>query len=1390
VYYWQTSASGIDKTNSNVTKDFTVDGATYYIRSYNATLDTWSTAQSGIVEVYNNPGIPAAPTATYADGVTTLRMPQAPDHETYYWQNSVAGESTVDVSTNRDFTVDGSIYFLRSKHNVTGYWSVARQGNITVESEPITPSTPTVSNQTGKVVLTMPVAPSGESYYWQETAESTSLTDSLPTKEVYVSKTVYLRSRKDAPTYLWSNATSIEVNVDESPVVYTNKNYILTTIIEEEGITDEASVDGLSVFQKSENIQYFDGLGRPIQTVSIKMSPDLQDLIQPIVYDNFGREKKSYLPFATVGRTTNGVLHNDPINRNNWINHYDHVELDFTYAEKEFDGSLLHRVVEQGAPGSAWKIDKTDNVSNGTGRTVKKDYLSNLTNEVVCFELDENGNLIHHPNHQYYTEKELYKTISKNENWEDTGNTNLNKLHTIEEFKDKQGQLILKRSYVEDSNNPGGNPKEVNTYYVYDDFGLLRYVLPPQAFADGNVTISSEELSGYCYWYKYDGRKRMTHKKIPGAEEVWMVYDSRDRLVAKQDGNQRNRKDENGQPSPCWQFIKYDVLNRPVMTGIYINGDSQSGLQGEVNNNNNYPVATMFEERDNSTGNLYAYTNRSFPKTISELDVLTVSYYDDYNIDGLPLTSDKRKYHNVTGYNVIAELLPEPMGQLTATLTKVFNPGVNWRDELWAINFYDKKYRIVQTWKENYLMGIDLITKQYDFAGRLVKKLHDHNVNGYTTYEEKWYDYDHAGRMISIELEYRGDAVEKTRAEIVHMDYNELGQLEKKVLYGNLQQMDYQYNIRGWLTQMNSHNPSQMAGRDNDNFGFELNYDTGSTLFGGQNQFNGNIGAMQWWTNAEDGIDHEQAYGYRYDALNRILKADYRENTGTWHNPIDKFDVFDITYDLNGNIMTLSRDGEAGHIDQLTYGYKNMNNPRSNRLMYVNDAHTQLIGFKESSSNQDEYDYDWNGNMKRDDNKNLTSIDYNILNLPESIVKNVSNNENRTIQYAYDATGVKLENRIESGQDLQYLGNFVYIDGSLAYIINEEGKLNVGDNGEYQFFVKDHLGNTRISLTEDKQIKETNHYYPFGMRMDMVSSLSDANQKYLYNAKELQDETDWLDYGARMYEPSLGRFIGIDILSDQFAFVTNYNYAENSPIANIDLWGLQAFPVHGTNSDSETFYALSDDFLKGLSGNSEVIRGFNWPKGTNEFDNNETDRGVAAQALAAFVLANLDDNGEPITIIGHSHGGNVGIQAINIIKKALNKSNDDRLINLITIATPAYNGVNDIENPSNVEVDNHLHFFSNYDEVQTLLATIAGGKVASRTYNNQNTINVEVKDYIDIPTKPNHFGRVRNTRAPYYDPISSHFLHTRPNLLKTPGSLPEINIDFRIKKITHKQIEQ
>ena len=96
-------------------------------------------------------------------------------------------------------------------------------------------------------------------------------------------------------------------------------------------------------------------------------------------------------------------------------------------------------------------------------------------------------------------------------------------------------------------------------------------------------------------------------------------------------------------------------------------------------------------------------------------------------------------------------------------------------------------------------------------------------------------------------------------------------------------------------------------------------------------------------------------------------------------------------------------------------------------------------------------------------------------------------------------------------------------------------------------------------MVDETEIIQENHYYPFGMNME--GGWNTGTNQYQYNGKEIDNDfgIDWYHYGARMFDPAVGRFTGVDPIADRFAWVSTYNYAENEPIANIDLHGLQKF---------------------------------------------------------------------------------------------------------------------------------------------------------------------------------------------------------------------------------------
>ena len=462
------------------------------------------------------------------------------------------------------------------------------------------------------------------------------------------------------------------------------------------------------------------------------------------------------------------------------------------------------------------------------------------------------------------------------------------------------------------------------------------------------------------------------------------------------------------------------------------------------------------------------YHDATFPSMKNEdIDVLTVNYYDNYDFTSRTWDSS---YTGLTGgTNAVTPAQHKFVtGMATGSKVLVLNSDNQW---LTTIMFYDDRGRVVQTQADNHLGGEDITTSQYDFSGKVLKTHTKHtnplaSTNGTTT-NLKQYAYDHAGRLLSIEEKLNGAGSWK---RLVTNAYNELGELESKDL-GNsstpLETLDYKYNVRGWLKSINGDYVS--SGTGSNFFGMELSYDYGFDT----NQLNGNIAGVQWRSKSSA---KKKAYGFDYDPVNRLKKADYTQyESSSWLRTTSDFSTT-YGYDANGNISALTRKGVvAGSIktiDDLTYTY--MNSGKSNQLDYVNDAVNDLGqgDFTDANEGTDDYYYDANGNMTQDKNKGINGtgdITYNHLNLPVTI--EFDNNTSKTITYTYDAAGIKLQKKVNEGGNItttDYVGGFIYESNQLQQFAHEEGRTRLsGSSLVYDYYIKDHLGNTRMTLTEE-----------------------------------------------------------------------------------------------------------------------------------------------------------------------------------------------------------------------------------------------------------------------------------------------------------------------------------
>ncbi|MEC7265767.1 MAG: DUF6443 domain-containing protein, partial [Bacteroidota bacterium] len=477
-------------------------------------------------------------------------------------------------------------------------------------------------------------------------------------------------------THIQSGSTFIARTFGSNPadhpyqsITLSNENYILTRVYQK----------GMSSFSSGsakegdvmESVVYYDGLGRPMQSIGIKSAPDKKDLVTHAEYDASGRQEKEWLPYYTSSGSLGSYRGNVASATQSYYK--GNYAVDFpsltgtnvnAYSQREYESSPLNRVLKQAAPGEAWKL--------GNGHEIEFEYDANVTNEVRRFSVTLSfANNTYTPtlvNNGYYAAGELYKNIVKDENH--TSGTN----HTTEEFTDKLGRVVLKRTH---------NNGDYDTYYVYDDYGNLTYVIPPKVTADN---VSSTELSELCYQYKYDHRNRLVEKKIPGKGWEFIVYNTLDQPIMTQDAKQDAANE--------WLFTQYDAFGRVAYTGIDTgNSSARNSVQTSANG-----AANQYVSRT-ASANTYAgttvYYNYAYPTSFDQ--VYTIHYYDTYvDTDGLSVPS------TVLGQSTTGNAQGLP------TVSKVRVLGTN--DWITTITGYDEKGRAIYTaTKNNYLNTTQIV---------------------------------------------------------------------------------------------------------------------------------------------------------------------------------------------------------------------------------------------------------------------------------------------------------------------------------------------------------------------------------------------------------------------------------------------------------------------------------------------------------------------------------------------------------------------------------------------------------------------------------------------------------------------------------------------------------
>ena len=915
-------------------------------------------------------------------------------------------------------------------------------------------------------------------------------------------------------------------------------------------VKSETMLDSLGQ-RRQTIVQYYDGLGRPTQSVTNALGGNGTYMATLKELDALDRETLSWLPQAVPSA--------DYVSPNDFINSAS-ASGTYPYADNTYDA--LDRLVQSCGAGAEWHT---------AGKSANKVYSTNSLNEVRKYSVPLEKNSL--ADKGYYAAG----TLEVEETTDEDGKS-------LKVYKDFLGHVVLER-------RNGNN----DTYFVYNDLGQLRYVLSPEyQYANHKEQAEYDKNHGskdnvnykakYAYEYRYDERGRVVKKILPGSEYIQYWYDKADRLTYMRDANLREKG--------LYRFMFYDRLGRLAVQGVCESCDYGFGGQNAL------PKAEF-----GNTGAKYQIGGYGISgATMNHFRVEIVNYYDnyDYLATGMFKESNwQQKMASASGACAVGL----PTGSMVRTSSNEY---------LYNSVYYDAKGRAVRTFGTHLGGGMQETTTSYTFTNNpKVVCTTEYNANGDVEGSAEYtYAYNqYNDKLQSIDLRMNG---EESAHRIVENTYDDLGRLLKVRRSGSAGDVDYAYNIRNWVTSISSKEFSETLhytdgigtpcyngnissilwqnGASAAKSGYKFSYDglnrLTSAIYGEGDDMSQNA-------------DRFSEKGITYNANGSIyrMKRYGMLNDGSYGL------VDDLKIKLDGNALYGITDyaaetnykGSANFVDADGSGQEYWFNGNGSlsadankgiaRIDYDNYSCPRKIVF--TNGNTTEYVYSSTGEKLRTTHKTAIDGITVALNGKDNLKDNDFLSEDKTDYHgSFIYENGKLDKVLFQGGYVQK--NTYYASASAKTRVADAGVSENTDNGDdeesseancrprrpfsiwdllmededlkytYHYYTQDHLGNNRAVIDEGGNVKQVTNYYPFGGVFSTTAYNSgDDLQPYKYNGKEL-DRThglDWYDYGARNYDAIVPMFTSIDRFCEKYYHMSPYTYCGNNPMNRIDVNG-------------------------------------------------------------------------------------------------------------------------------------------------------------------------------------------------------------------------------------------